>query len=342
MIVRIPRSVSLEVRRYRHPLRGPLRTAHGITSERDGLLLRLADAATGRVGFGEVAPVAGFNAGTLDEASSALAVLAAERRCEVPRCVAWGLGCALEALKADPSACAALPPVRSAALLPPGLHAFGMLPALLSAGFDTFKGKIEDAPPDVALVWVRCLLDILPPHARLRLDVNGAWDIMTTARFVGAIRGEPRIGFLEQPLPAGGFDAMRLISKQSGVDIALDETLCAGEFPLSRFTRWPGTLVVKPALCGLPPAKLREWIAKRPQGSVVVSTAFETAIGLASLLDLAATLAPATVHGFGGAHLFPEDDPWGYPGLDSPLIHPGLLSPADRERIWSLAAVSHH
>ncbi len=67
----------LQIRRYRLPLRAPVRTAHGVMTERDGVLVRLEDEASD-VGFGEAAPVPGFGGGTADEVEAALQGLGGE------------------------------------------------------------------------------------------------------------------------------------------------------------------------------------------------------------------------------------------------------------------------
>jgi len=65
----------LHVRRYAQPLRAAVRTAHGVMREREGVLVRLEDAAAGPgqpAGFGEAAPVPGFGGGTADDVEAAL------------------------------------------------------------------------------------------------------------------------------------------------------------------------------------------------------------------------------------------------------------------------------
>ena len=59
-----------QFRRYRLPFRTPVRTAHGPWGERVGLLVRLTDA-TGRVGYGEAAPIPWFGTETVDEVEAA-------------------------------------------------------------------------------------------------------------------------------------------------------------------------------------------------------------------------------------------------------------------------------
>ncbi|MFM9093065.1 MAG: o-succinylbenzoate synthase, partial [Verrucomicrobiota bacterium] len=61
----------LQHRRYLLPFRVPVRTAHGVWTHREGLLLRIEDDA-GRCGWGECAPLPGWTAETVDAAAAAL------------------------------------------------------------------------------------------------------------------------------------------------------------------------------------------------------------------------------------------------------------------------------
>ena len=61
----------LSTKTYRIPFRMPLRTAHGLWSEREGVLVRLEDG-DGWVGYGEAAPVPGFAGATQGEIESAV------------------------------------------------------------------------------------------------------------------------------------------------------------------------------------------------------------------------------------------------------------------------------
>src|SRR5687767_13488665 len=63
-----------QYRRYRLPFRAPIRTAHGPWAEREGLLVRIEDVAeggSGRVGYGEAAPIPWFGTETVDEDEAA-------------------------------------------------------------------------------------------------------------------------------------------------------------------------------------------------------------------------------------------------------------------------------
>ena len=59
-----------QFRRYRLPLRAPVRTAHGVWTEREGVVVRLENI-VGAVGFGEAAVIPWFGTETVDEAEAA-------------------------------------------------------------------------------------------------------------------------------------------------------------------------------------------------------------------------------------------------------------------------------
>ena len=67
-------SFAFAFRHYALPFRVPVRTAHGPWPVREGLIVRVTNAA-GVVGYGEVAPVPHFGTETADEATAALQAL---------------------------------------------------------------------------------------------------------------------------------------------------------------------------------------------------------------------------------------------------------------------------
>src|ERR1700722_17420326 len=68
VFISAPMTYRLSVRPYRLPFRMPVRTAHGVWREREGLIVRLEDGE--HVGWGEVAPVPGFGDEKIEEASA--------------------------------------------------------------------------------------------------------------------------------------------------------------------------------------------------------------------------------------------------------------------------------
>src|SRR5258708_4847581 len=98
---------------YRLPLRAPLRTAHGAWTEREGILVRLEDE-TGRVGYGEVAPLPWFGTETLVEAQEVCGKFGASVTDELLDAVPARFGCVRFAL-----ACARAEVVGRGHLSPP-------------------------------------------------------------------------------------------------------------------------------------------------------------------------------------------------------------------------------
>ena len=82
---------------YRRPLRAPLRTAHGTWAEREGIILRLEDE-SGRVGFGEIAPIPWFGTETLAAAEEICRKFGANVTLEVLDAIPEQMGCVRFAL----------------------------------------------------------------------------------------------------------------------------------------------------------------------------------------------------------------------------------------------------
>ena len=81
------------------------------------------------------------------------------------------------------------------------------------------KGGTGD---DVALV--RRMRERLGPEVRLRIDANTAWDVAEARRFARET-ADAGLEMIEQPLPAGEFDALREVRREMGPPIFLDEDI---------------------------------------------------------------------------------------------------------------------
>ena len=265
----------------------PLRTARGEWAVREGYLLRIREG--DRVGYGEVAPLPEFGTETLAEAEAYLVALPAGGEWELPehlRCCAFGMSAALAGLKGA----MALPDrnFEVAGLLPAGEGAESVLEEKRSGGYDVFKWKVgvEAAAREMA-VFER-LTDRLPKGGRLRLDANGAWSLELLGEWLEFLKGRVDVvEFVEQPLAPGLEAEMMAARAESGIEIALDESL-NGAGAARWLGEWPGVLVVKAPLMG-DMARLQaqlEPVAER----VVLSSVFETGIGFLNTLVLAGAL----------------------------------------------------
>lgn len=297
-------------------------TAQGAWRQRRGWLLRL-EAPDGRLGWGEAAmaataqPVASAfpeHAGPWAEGLAALAPQASRADLEaclpqLPAPLAFALGAALAELDglvgAEPAPWRPAPP--SAWLLPAGEGALAVLCSLLASHAPsaeawpsgspaptgpapcrtsplTVKWKLAAHPDPLERLLLEELLALLPPTARLRLDANGGWDRPTATAWANRLAGEPRLEWLEQPLPPGDQEGLDTLAQR--IPVALDESLRVD--PALR-QRWAGWQVRRPALEGDPRPLLAELRSGRPR--LMVSTALETGIGRRWVHHLAALQA---------------------------------------------------
>ncbi len=321
-------------KKYRFPMRVPLRTAHGVWSEREGIIVRLEDE-TGTVGFGEIAPIAWFGGETLAEAEGVCADLGdkpdAARLDAVPErfsSVRFALAEARDiatVAKSDRRL-----PV--AALLPAGVAALEVLAQKLEAGFLAFKWKVGVQRPEEELGLLDDLLGRMPAYTRLRVDANGAWDRRQAETWLARCAERP-IEFVEQPVAADKVDLLLGLAHDYPVTQALDESvssLAAAHEWQSR--GWPGVFVIKPALAG-PLPEIARWMARtRPE--VVFSSAIETALARASILRfvLAHDLTKRAL-GFGVGEVF-GDRRWDGPVV-GPLLDTGWCDAVHGEELWN-------
>lgn len=285
----------LDFRTIRRRFRTPLRTGAGVVETVDRILLR-GTRTDGRVGYGEVAPWPGF---ATESAEAALQVL---RGCE------GDLSQLRAATRSRPLPClsAALSMIdqwESIAGFAGELTCAGLLPAgatpedatrRANEGFTTLKLKIDDATSHES-IWA--ILASTPDNIALRLDANASLTLVPARGWVELARSEPRIEFIEQPLPDGHAGYASL-----GPDkVALDESFVQP----GGTDRWEGLIVAKPSLAGSWSAFL-DW--SRPRTSrLVVSSCFETAIGRQAGLWLAAQVGSARAVGFDTLGWFEAD-----------------------------------
>ncbi len=320
--------LELQVRPFRFVLTRPLQTAAGVIEERAGWLLRL-QAADGRLGWGEVAPLEGVErsacAQALQRIGSTPSLEGLEQRLPAwPPALAFGVGAALAELAGLVGASCDegwLPAPPSAVLLPSGARMLDRLAELLAQAEDasplTLKWKVAVEQDAQERSWLEQLLDRLPPTAQLRLDANGGWDRSTATAWMTRLRDDPRFAWLEQPLAVedhGGLEALACLGP-----VALDESLTQQP---SLGQHWQGWQVRRPSQQGDPRPCLRALRAGQPRW--MISTAFETGIARRWLHHLAALQ-------------------WAGPTPAAPGLAPGwcaegpLLS-SDPVEVWEAAA----
>jgi O-succinylbenzoate synthase len=263
---------------------------------RDGLLVRLTEG--DKQGFGEISPLPGFSAETVDEAQSvALAWLQAwpaGGETELPEMpsVAFGLSCALAEISGELPQAA---DYRAAPLCtgdPDEL--FEMLAAIPGEKIAKVKVGLYEAVRDGMVV--NLLLEAMP-DLRLRLDANRGWTPLKAQQFAKYVNPDfrPRIAFIEEPCKTR--EQSREFARETGIAIAWDESLREPDFT---FAAEPGltALVIKPTLTGSL-AKVRQQVeqAHALGLTAVISSSIESSLGLTQLARIAAWLTPQTLPG---------------------------------------------
>jgi len=320
--------------RVRVPFRRPFPTAVGMWMERDAWLIRVVDA-DGRLGLGEAVlePVDGEVAETI---LAALVREAAERASDgrLPTMGELELhgapGRALNA--AITSALLDLQGAAGAAAPGPGSAGVGVnatIPSVgpgpaaeaarqsVAQGFRTLKLKAgTERETDVLVERVRAIRAAVGPDVRIRLDANGAWDPDTAEdRLLAVARFD--IEFVEQPVAADDIDGLARLRRRVRVPIAADEAARSVQAVRALLEADAAdVLVVKPGRVGGPAAvaEIAERAAERGV-PVVISTLFETGVGIAAALAMAADLPevqhPGTAiphdHGLATAGLLEHD-----------------------------------
>ncbi|MBT2774753.1 o-succinylbenzoate synthase [Halomonas sp. ISL-60] len=292
--------MQLALYRYSLPFRQPLIFKGNRLVNREGLLVCI----NGQ--WGEIASLPGFSTETLADAEAeSLACLATMQRGEkatptLPS-VQFGFDCAQRQWPAN------LP-----APLPPYPLLQGV-PRELMLGLDNIVASWGALPPfrlklkvaRYAMAEELALINqfaIRLPTTKLILDANGGWTREEAQRFCMRLPLK-QIDYLEEPCAA--FADTIAVAEATGVSIALDETL-------SRQEEWVchpqiKALVIKPTLIGS--LNACEALVQRASDCnlrVVISSSFESDLGLGLLSRLASEWAPDEPPGLDTGHWFTE------------------------------------
>ncbi|WP_414752413.1 o-succinylbenzoate synthase [Anabaena sp. CCY 9910] len=287
-------------------------TSHGIWEVREAIILRLTDT-TGKVGWGEIAPISWFGSETLEQALDFCRQLPEEITQEIifsipddlPACQ-FGFESALEAMGSGEDV--TITHAQFSALLPAGEAAIHQWRRLWEEGYRTFKWKIAVGEIGEELRIFDLLTQSLPTSAKLRLDANGGLSYPEAHLWLQACDNLPvEVEFIEQPLPVEQFSQMLELSEAYPTAIALDESVANLKQLAACYAQgWRDVFVIKPAIAGSP-SRLRQF-CQQHKIDAVFSSVFETAIARKASLQLAAELSRHNrAVGFGVNHLFHQE-----------------------------------
>ena len=316
------RLACFEVYRYALPLERPLMLKGSTLHQRAGLLVRLTSE-SGHAGWGDVASLPAFSRETMAETQaqllrlqpvllgrpviasgatsfhSVLPELPGEQLVSSVRFgleqALWSLGAALEAT----SLAAMMAPnpaprvVLNALLMGTGDEVLEAARRMRAQGYPAVKLKVgrQSVEEDVALT--RAVRGALGPDVGLRLDANRAWTLSQATAFADGISG-CRLEYIEEPLADA--TQMPALVAASGLPVALDESLVG--LPAERLVEhiYAQAVVLKPTLVGglahaLKMAQQAHALGMKP----VISSAFESGVGLLALLALASATGEGRV-----------------------------------------------
>jgi L-Ala-D/L-Glu epimerase len=284
-------------------------TAAGVWTVRRGAWLR-AESDDGRVGLGEAAPLgllespeallAAIGTGPFRDAAIDLASLDLEGQ-RIGRPVAFLLSDAPRSRVAV-----------NALVFSEGVEAAATEAAMhVGRGFRTVKLKVASAPPGEDIARIVAVRERVGPDVAIRIDANEGWDEATALRVLRAVE-HCDIEYVEDPV-AGAHGS---IGRQTNIPVAADVRTLDDGWRVVR-GRGADVLVLKPMALGGVRATHQLALAAIESGiGVVVTSVFETAVGVAGALHLAASLPGAQrSHGLATVGLLDEAP---VEGLDPP------------------------
>ncbi len=173
--------------------------------------------------------------------------------------------------------------------------------AALAAGSADVKVKVGDGGDVDRVAAVR---NAVGPHGRLRIDANGAWDVEAAVAAIARLAPYD-LELVEQPVAS--IEDLAAVRRRVAVPVAADE--CVRDIDDARRLAEldaADALVVKVQPLGGLAATLE--VAATAGVAVIVSSMYETSVGLAAGLALAAALDELPYAcGLGTAGLLPAD-----------------------------------
>ena len=302
------RQLKLALQRRTLRLASPMVSSYGAVGEREVIIASLTDP-EGAVGFGEAAPLEPYDGlstdrvmATLERYAPALersggrtgAALLDDCRTieDLPAAIAavdialWDLagrraGTPVAALLTDRPASSV--PVNATITAVERARAAEQASRAVQDGFTCLKLKVGVGDDAGRVAAVRAAAG---PHAALRLDANGAWDVPEAVRMIDAL-APAGLELVEEP--AHGLERVRAIRESVAVRIAIDETAAQ---PGALGAGVADAVCLKLSRCGGISGLLAAAALVRSTGAeVYVASTLDGPLGIAAGLHAAAALA---------------------------------------------------
>ncbi len=268
-----------------------LKTSQGFLTQKKGWLIKVKDT-TGKVGWGEVSPIDQKELIKCNQIINNIKSDMTRNELESqikdwPKPIGFGMGAALAEIdckvgKGSKEGWLNAP--KSSILLDSNDSIMDQVNFIINqnrAKNTTIKLKVGVKSNKSEEALVEKILCLLPIHSKLRLDVNEGWELNQAEDWAYKFKKEPKLEWIEQPLPAENIEGLFKLSKI--ISIALDESL-VHDFSLIK--SWRDWQIRRPVLEGDPRLLLEE--LKQGAKFRSLSTTFETGIGKRWLHHLAA------------------------------------------------------
>ena len=302
--------------RFKLPLLRPFPGKTGAVPTREGLILRLT-LPNGSVGLGEISPLPGLSTESLKEAQKQVLFLKSKILNQTPplHCdqfdgslerwlkpyhlfpsVVFGLESAIFNLLAEGKRA----PLHRLLGSPSGtpIPLIGLLQGhpeaivketqrLYREGVRTFKLKVGHRDIQEDFAKIQKIKEAVKGWATLRLDANQAWSFQEAVDFANALPKD-FIEYIEEPFKDPSPKKMRDFFRATGIPVALDESLIKMKPEELAPTEGLKAVILKPTLLGGLEKTLRFIKQAKKSGiTPVISSSFETGVGLSTLAHLA-------------------------------------------------------
>ncbi len=302
---------SVDIYRYRLSLIHPIKWRDQFYSNRNGLLVRVRSGHD--EGWGDIAPLPGFSQESFPETQSQATTLAKLLANTPIESLDFGTSNLYPSVRfgfelAQSNLNSAIRNQSEAELL--SVACCKLLtqrnrenPESMTTlqGYRAVKIKVgrQALDEDIEFVHSVCREN---PDIDVRIDANRAWTLQIAQTFLDATR-HLAFDYIEEPLKDKS--QLAAFARASHVPLALDETLREPE--AERYRKFADVYVLKPTLSGGMTGTIeRIKQAQADHTRCIISSSYESGIGMLGLLELAGSL-PGEVHGLDTYNLFERD-----------------------------------
>lgn len=324
---------NLKYFKYDIPFVEPLRTASGSINNREGIIVRIEDAA-GNTAYGEVAPLEILNMTPLDECFDQIRYIKKKlgdnenlqtllQTEDFAAEVRFGIEQAIESLKilgkGKVTSAESYKPFSVNALL--GLESeedlFAKTDKLIVDGYSTIKIKINNVNVDQQVITLNRLSKKYNKTIKIRLDANRSLKYDEAAKVISMLNPS-FVEYFEDPV--SDIEDLLKLSEESDVKIALDEFITTENVYDLLDKPSINYFVIKPMKFGFYKTIDIIKAAESKIKSIVISSVLESAVGRSGLVYLVSLVKGSQAHGLGTKKYLSKDLAGNIYPCDKPVV----------------------